>query len=128
VLIDVALPLPLFREFTYESEAPIAAGSRVVVPLRGSRVIGIALGAHEGDSAVKTRRVLDVPDAEPALAPHVLALCKWIAEYYVVPLGVVVRSALPAALLGADAPRPAPKVQRVARIGLRACEATAGSV
>jgi primosomal protein N' (replication factor Y) len=117
VLIDVALPLPLFRDFTYDSDAPVAAGARVVVPLRGSRVIGISLGPHTGTLSVAPRKVLEVPDAEPALAPHMLALCRWIAEYYVVPLGLVVRSALPAALLGADAPRPAPKVQRVARVG-----------
>ena len=117
MLIDVALPLPLFRDFTYESDAPVAAGSRVIVPLRGSRVIGICLGPHSGTLSVAPRKVLEVPDAQPALAPHMLALCRWIAEYYVVPLGLVVRSALPAALLGADTPRPAPKVQRVARIG-----------
>ncbi len=117
MLIDVALPLPLFRNFTYDSDAPVAPGARVVVPLRGSRVIGISLGLHEGPSAVAApRKVLDVPDAEPALAPHMLALCRWIAEYYVVPLGLVVRSALPAALLGADTPRPAPKIQRLARL------------
>ena len=117
MLIDVALPLPLFRNFTYDSDVPVAPGARVVVPLRGSRVIGISLGSHEGPSAVAApRKILDVPDAEPALAPHMLALCRWIAEYYVVPLGLVVRSALPAALLGADTPRPAPKIQRLARL------------
>jgi primosomal protein N' (replication factor Y) (superfamily II helicase) len=116
VLIDVALPLPLFRNFTYEVDTPVPAGARVVVPLRGSREIGICLGEHQGAMPVAPRTVLDVPDAEPALAPQMLALCKWIAEYYVVPLGIVVRSALPAALLGADTPHPAPKIQRLARL------------
>ncbi|HZS58731.1 MAG TPA: primosomal protein N' [Gemmatimonadaceae bacterium] len=116
MLIDVALPLPLFRQFTYEVDTPLPAGARVVVPLRGSRLIGICLGAHQGAVSFAPRKVLDIPDAEPALAPQMLSLCQWIAEYYVVPLGLVVRSALPAALLGADTPRPAPKIQRMARI------------
>ena len=45
-----------------------------------------------------------------------LALCKWIAEYYVVPLGVVIRSALPASLSSHDAPAPSQRTRRVARV------------
>jgi primosomal protein N' (replication factor Y) (superfamily II helicase) len=115
VLIDVALPLPLFRNFTYESEAPVAPGSRVVVPLRGTREIGICLGPADV-APTSPRKVIDVPDATPALSAAMLSLCRWIAEYYVVPLGLVVRSVLPAAFLGAATPRPAPKIQRLARL------------
>ena len=40
-----------------------------------------------------------VPDPEPALDVGLLALCQWMAEYYAAPLGVALRSALPAALI-----------------------------
>jgi primosomal protein N' (replication factor Y) len=120
--IAVALPLPLFRTFTYAVEGehahPIVPGSRVVVPFRNKREIGVCVGDVDGeaDGARALKPVLDVPDAEPAVGEPMLALCRWVAEYYVVPLGVALRCALPAALTGASAPVPAQKTRRVAEI------------
>ncbi|HEU4563309.1 MAG TPA: hypothetical protein VFS05_01625, partial [Gemmatimonadaceae bacterium] len=115
-LIEVALPIPLFRTFTYavpEAMAPVAPGSRVVVPVRGRRVIGICLGPSDGAGVASPRDILDVPDDRPALGDSLLALCRWIADYYVVPIGLVTRCVLPAALTGVAAPRPAQKTQRI---------------
>jgi primosomal protein N' (replication factor Y) len=42
--------------------------------------------------------VLDVLESEPSVAPGLLQLCLWMAEYYVSPLGLVLRAALPAVL------------------------------
>jgi primosomal protein N' (replication factor Y) len=116
--IEVALPLPLFRTFTYavpdELANPLLPGSRVVVPVRSTRAIGICLGPSDGASVRDPRPILDVPDPRPALSPGMLSLCRWISEYYVVPLGLVVRAVLPALLTGAAAPRPAQKTQRIA--------------
>jgi primosomal protein N' (replication factor Y) len=116
--IEVALPLPLFQTFTYavdgEPSHPLVPGTRVVVPVRTRRAIGICLGPSDGNGIERVRPILDVPDPEPALSESLLALCKWIADYYVVPLGLVARCVLPAALTGAAAPRPAQKTQRVA--------------
>ena len=116
-LIEVALPLPLFQTFTYavpdaSAHAP-APGSRVVVPVRGARAVGICLGPTDGAGVASPRELLDVPDVEPALSPCMIALCRWISEYYVVPLGVVVRATLPALLTGAVAPRPAQRTERI---------------
>ena len=116
-LIEVALPLPLFQTFTYAADddqaGRIVPGTRVVVPFRAGREVGICVGDAVGDARPRTRTVLDVPDAAPVMGPGMLALCRWIAEYYVVPLGIVLRSALPAALTGAAHPTPAPKTRRV---------------
>ncbi|MDQ3696962.1 MAG: primosomal protein N' [Gemmatimonadota bacterium] len=116
--VEVALPLPLFQSFTYavdgEVAARVAAGSRVVVPFRAKREIGICLGPAAPPAAMRVRAVLEAPDAGPVLSAEMLTLCRWIADYYVVPLGVVLRSALPAALTGARAPHPSRKSQRVA--------------
>lgn len=38
--------------------------------------------------------------------------CRWVAEYYLVPIGVVLRSALPSSLTGAARPTPTPKTAR----------------
>jgi primosomal protein N' (replication factor Y) len=117
VLIDVALPVPLFRTFTYEVNGdaahPVTMGSRVVVPFRQRREIGIVVGEGRPRAGVSPKRVLEVPDAAPVIGEPLLALCRWMAEYYVTPLGVALRSALPAALSGAASPEPAVKTRRV---------------
>src|SRR5688500_19302676 len=104
-LVEVALPVPLFQTFTYALEAGTPrpdAGSRVVVPFRNRKGIGICLGI--GDEAVRSRklkRVIQVPDEQPAVSPGRIALCRWMADYYVVPIGLALRAALPAAMTGA---------------------------
>jgi primosomal protein N' (replication factor Y) len=126
-LAEVALPLPLFRTFTYAAPErprhPLVPGTRVVVPFHGRTEIGIYLGPGDaasltgrGGKAVTPKAILDVPDAEPAVTPSLLALGRWIAEYYVVPLGVALRCSLPAALTGAAAPTPSQKTHRVATV------------
>jgi len=117
-LVEVALPLPLFRNFTYavdgEPANPLVPGTRVVVPLRTGREIGIYLGPADGEGLKgKVKPIVDVPDAEPAVSEGGLALARWVAEYYVVPLGVALRCALPAALTGAADPTPSQRTRRV---------------
>jgi primosomal protein N' (replication factor Y) len=116
--VDVALPLPLFRTFTYAVDAepanPLVAGARVVVPLRNKREIGICVGVSDATTLrTPPKAILEVPDPEPAVDASMLALCRWISEYYVVPLGVALRSVLPALLTGPADPTPAQKTRRV---------------
>src|SRR3954471_18984850 len=120
-LVEVALPVPLFQTFTYaiDSAAPRApvAGSRVVVPFRNKKEIGIGLGPSDGAKLKQTaKRVIEVPDEDPVFNESMLSLCRWIADYYIVPLGVVLRTALPASLTGAEQPRPQRKTQRIVRL------------
>jgi Primosomal protein N'' (replication factor Y) - superfamily II helicase len=120
-LVEVALPLPLFQTFTYAVPAAlrerVRTGARVVVPFRNRRQIGICIGPG-ADKKLKRapKQILDAPDAEPAVGEKLLELCRWIGEYYVVPLGVVLRTALPILLTGAENPRPARKTQRVVKL------------
>ena len=120
--VDVALPLPLFQTFNYALEDgfenPVVVGSRVVVPLRSGKEIGICVGLSDVSPLKrKPKAVLESPDAEPAIGSSLLELCKWMADYYIVPLGVVLRTVLPAALTGAEDPHPSRKTRRIARLG-----------
>jgi len=119
-LIDVALALPLFRTFTYRVPdgmiGSLAPGSRVVVPFRNGNELGIVVGEPEAREGMKLKDVVSAPDDAPVMDEPMLALCRWIAEYYVVPLGVALRTALPAALTGANVPVPARKTRRVVEI------------
>ncbi len=116
--VEIALPLPLFRTFTYavdvEPAHPLVPGSRVLVEVRNRRRIGFCLAEAGDPGAREVRPILDVPDAEPAITPGVLRLCRWIARYYVAPIGMVLRAAVPALLTGPDSPRPAQRTRRMA--------------
>jgi primosomal protein N' (replication factor Y) len=121
--VEVALPLPLFQTFTYAVEEglanPVVVGSRVVVPLRSGKEVGIVVGTSDVSPLKrKPKAVIESPDAEPAVGPSLLELCRWMADYYIVPLGVTLRTALPAALTGAEDPHPTRKTQRVVRLGV----------
>ena len=121
--VEVALPLPLFQNFTYAVEEglanPVVVGSRVVVPLRSGKEIGVCVAVGDASPLKrKPKAVLESPDAKPAVSRSLLELCKWMSDYYIVPLGVALRTALPAALTGAEDPHPTRKTQRVVRIGV----------
>src|SRR5512146_2620009 len=110
MLVSVALPLPLFRTFSYEvddAEAERARpGMRAVVPFHGRRVIGVIVGAAQPQVGINPKHVYALPDSEPVVSASMLALAGWIAEYYVVPLGVALRCVLPAALGSQQTPEP----------------------
>ncbi|HEY1953607.1 MAG TPA: primosomal protein N', partial [Gemmatimonadaceae bacterium] len=121
--VEIALPLPLFQTFTYAVEDglqnPVVVGSRVVVPLRSGKEVGVCVGISDSSPLErKPKAVLESPDAQPAVDAALLELCKWMAEYYVVPLGVILRTVLPAALTGAEDPQPSRKTRRVIRLGV----------
>lgn len=119
---EIALPLPLFQNFTYAVEDglanPVEVGSRVVVPLRSGKEVGVCVGITDVSPLKrKPKAILESPDESPAVGAALLELCKWMAEYYVVPLGVVLRTVLPAALTGAEDPSPPRKTRRVVALG-----------
>src|SRR5438270_532442 len=94
---DVALPVPLDTAFTYHlsGEVEPVVGGRVLVPFRQQRMSGIVVGVHDRKPSVKTKDVLTVLDTTPVLDDQLLRLGKWIADYYLAPLGEVFRTMLP---------------------------------
>jgi primosomal protein N' (replication factor Y) len=97
---DVALPVPLDRTFTYEVNGVVpAVGARVLVPFSGQRLMGVVVRVHEGPlpEGVETKPVQQVLDAAALLPDELMQLAKWIAQYYVAPLGEVLRGMLPLA-------------------------------
>ncbi|MGH7509966.1 MAG: replication restart helicase PriA [Gemmatimonadales bacterium] len=100
----VALPLPLAAPYTYRIPETlgdrIAAGARVVVPVRKRELIGVVVEDDAEPPAANARDVLAVPDAEPALSPNLLATARWVAGYYGAPLGLALKSVLPAGMWG----------------------------
>src|SRR5271169_3305616 len=94
---DVALPVPLDMVFTYRvpAEAAPVVGGRVLVPFRQQRMTGIVVELHDRKPSVKTKTILSVLDVSPVLDEQLLRLGRWIAAYYLAPLGEVFRTMLP---------------------------------
>lgn len=101
--VEVAIPRPIDRTFLYRVPpdwAPsVRPGMRALVPLGRREMIGwVDQVTHEPRRVARVRDLLDLPDEDPVLDAELLELCRWIARYYVAPLGLVFRAALPAAL------------------------------
>ncbi len=103
---DIALPVPLDATFTYRMPGgngllangvqPVIGG-RVLVPFREQRLSGVVVALHDREPSVKTKLILQVLDTAPVLDEGLMRLAKWIAEYYLAPLGEVFRTMLPLA-------------------------------
>ncbi len=97
--------------FTYRVEEPVEPGTRVQVPFGPRRLVGWVIGEAERAPDARVRSVLRVLESEPSADAHLLGLARWVADYYVSSLGLVLRTALPNPLAAANTD-PA-KTQRV---------------
>ena len=94
---DVALPVPLDMVFTYRvlAETTPLVGGRVLVPFRQQRLTGIVVELHDRKPSVTIKSILSVLDLTPVLDDQLLRLGRWIADYYLAPIGEVFRTMLP---------------------------------
>jgi primosomal protein N' (replication factor Y) len=118
---DVALPVPLDMVFTYRTgESLPFVGGRVLVPFRNERLSGVVTALHDREPSMKAKTILEVLDAEPVMDEPLLKLAAWIGQYYLAPIGEVIRTMLP---LAAEIKRV--KVYRITEAGHEALHASA---
>jgi len=96
-LATVALPVPLAQAFSYRSELPLKTGDLVVVPFgRRRAVTGLVTEVQDIDPGIREiagvvlKDVAKVFRSEYRVAGERLALARWLADYYMLPLGEVV--------------------------------------
>src|SRR5271157_1316140 len=94
---DVALAVPLDMVFTYAIPPGMepVVGGRVLVPFRQQRFSGVVVELHDRAPRIKTKKVIEALDLSPVLDEQLLKLGKWIADYYLAPVGEVFRTMLP---------------------------------
>lgn len=120
---NIILPLPLDGYFTYGVPDALASrvqnGMRVTVPFGKSKTyVGIVAEypvdvpkpveevAQQGKKKIVYKNIADVLDDTQILLPQQLRLWKWIADYYMSPIGDVYKAALPSGLKVEDGFRP----------------------
>jgi primosomal protein N' (replication factor Y) len=98
VCCEVALPVPLDRVFTYavqDGQIPLR-GARVIAPFRNEKLIGVVTAVDvSAPPDFEVRYLEAVLDDEPLLSDDLLKLAEWMAQYYLAPLGEVLRGMLP---------------------------------
>lgn len=74
-------------------------GVRVLVPFGGQRMMGVVVRVHDElpSEASAIKPVQQVLDDAPLLPDELMQLAKWIAQYYIAPLGEVLRGMMPLA-------------------------------
>ena len=119
---NIILPLPLDGYFTYcvpdDLASRVQNGMRVTVPFGKSKTyVGIVAEypvdvpnpaeevAQQGKK-IEYKNIAEVLDDTPILLPQQLRLWKWIADYYMSPIGDVYKAALPSGLKVEDGFRP----------------------
>jgi primosomal protein N' (replication factor Y) (superfamily II helicase) len=98
-LVRVAVPIPKNDTYVYalpDGESP-EPGLRVLVPLGRRRLWGTVLEeASEAPRGVAVRALLGIPEPRLTLAPEIVGLCRWVADYYAAGLGETLAAAAPA--------------------------------
>lgn len=103
--IDVVVPLPIRTTFTYlvsQKEYDfLDLGFRVMVPFGKSKYItGIVISKHKKiPSKYQAKEIEYIIDKEQIVTDNQLTFFKWISDYYMCPLGLVIKVAMPKLLL-----------------------------
>ena len=103
--VEVALPPPVARELTYrlpaEMDVEFGPGALVLVPVARRLLTGVVVSVSSdlsGDFRKdQIRNVAQILDPH-ALDEQLIDLCRWVADYYLSPLGSALMAALPPGL------------------------------
>lgn len=103
--IDVILPIPLEKLFTYsitKAEADfLKVGMRVSIPFGKSKIYTGLVGAIHTQAPLtyEAKAIHQILDESPIVTKKQLELWQWIAKYYMCSVGEIMRAALPNAFI-----------------------------
>jgi primosomal protein N' (replication factor Y) len=99
---DIILPVPIHQAFTYripfDLNEFVQFGQRVIVPFGKNKLLtGIIVRIHqEIPSVYQAKYIEHLLDETAIITPKQFEFWKWIASYYMAPIGDVMNAALPA--------------------------------
>jgi primosomal protein N' (replication factor Y) len=104
-IVEVAVGLPVFKTFHYripeKMRESLQVGMRVLVPFKGRKVTGFTIDLSDQPPKgveEKLREVEGLLDEAPLIDSPMLRLYRWISDYYLYPLGEVIKTGLPPGL------------------------------
>ena len=123
--VEVALPLPLRQSFTYRCPPALydrlEYGQRLLVPFQNRKLIGFVVRKilqlpPDFPASKAIKEAILSPDDNSLIAPEVFHLAQWMADYYLAPLGEVLKTCLPPSLSASNPETLAIKTQLVVRL------------
>ena len=104
-IVDIAVGVAVHKTFHYrmpqEMLGRLVPGSRVLVPFGSRRVEGTVIGFPAATETAGLKSVIEVLDNP--LPADLLALARWMSDYYLYPLGQTIEALIPKALSRAKA-------------------------
>ena len=103
--IDVILPIPLVKLFTYSinevESAFLKPGMRVAVPFGKSKLYtAIVYSVHQNEpKTYEAKDIHQILDEHSVVNEYQLQFWRWISDYYLCSLGDVMRASLPSSFL-----------------------------
>jgi primosomal protein N' (replication factor Y) len=99
-LVDVVLPLPLYQSFSYLSKNLLIPGIRVLAPFRNYLLIGIVKNCFKVTEEalspqIDYKWIEEILDTSPLIPPNLFDFLDWVSQYYLTPIGLVYKIALP---------------------------------
>jgi primosomal protein N' len=96
-IVEVAVGLPVFKTFHYripeKMKGSLQPGMRVLVPFKGRKVTGFTLDLLDQPPKGVEEKLRDVEDLldEVPLIDSQTCFYRWVSDYYIYPLGEVIR-------------------------------------
>jgi len=104
-IVEVAVGLPVYKTFHYripeKMRSYLQIGMRVLVPFKDRKVTGFTIDLLDQPPKgieEKLREVDNLLDGAPLIDLQMLRFYRWISDYYLYPLGEVVKTGLPPGL------------------------------
>lgn len=96
---NIALPLPIFQNYTYSIpehfQREICPGYRVLVPVGKRKLTGYVISVMDKCDRSELKEIHDLIDREAVVSLELIKLAQWISEYYICPVGLVIKAMLP---------------------------------
>ncbi|MFZ0447856.1 MAG: primosomal protein N' [Desulfatiglandaceae bacterium] len=98
--LRIAVSLPVKETYSYAVPATLTSevrvGLRVLVPFGSRQVTGYVMELiPPPDPSNLLKDVLDILDPHPLFFENMVPFFEWVSEYYLCPIGLVIKSALP---------------------------------
>jgi len=102
-LVEVLYPQPVYKSYHYLSKSPLQPGQRVLVRIRSSRTVGLVykcevLALDKLSPNIKYKEIEEVLEDYPIYPESLFPFLQSVANYYLTPLSLVLKAALPSGL------------------------------
>ncbi len=99
---EVAIALPVSGTFIYDVPQELISsafpGKSALVPFGARNVTGYILGPGTVNHSGEIKTIRDVLDEKPLFHESMIPFFRWIADYYMYPIGEVIKNSLPKGL------------------------------